>query len=252
MNEYTLFILGNGRKGCLERTVASWEKNLIDQPKHKIIFDDSGNQDYREYLKKRFGDRFTIVPIGDDIMGQIYGINFIYNYLNELDTDYIFELEEDWVLFRPLEIKNLIEILDSNQNIVQVRVPRTPWTELDFYSGSHTSYFLSMDESKSCFIKYNGLSWYEWRGPYWFWSHNPSLYRKSVTILPYPGEGDHEDHEMKFGFNLLEQNKDAVIAIYGENVYDAYIYHIGTIDENVQNGMAAIDYKDIIVETIIR
>jgi hypothetical protein len=251
MKDYTLFILGNGRKGCLERTVASWETNLIDKPKHKIIFDDSGNQLYREYLNKRFGDRFTIVPIGDIPMGQIYGINFIYNYLREIDTDYIFELEEDWLLFRPLKMQDLIEILDSNQNIVQVRVPRTPWTELDLYNGSTISHFLSMKDSKASLIKHNKLSWYEWRGPYWFWSHNPSLYRKSITNLPYPGEGD-QHHEMQFGCNILEQNKDAVISFYAENTYDAYIYHLGTRDKRLQNGMSAVDYKDIYVESIIR
>ena len=232
-SDYTLFILGNGRKGYLERTIHSWETNLIEKPKNKIIFDDSGNNEYLNYLTEKFGNRYKIVQVGDKPMGQAYAMNFIYDYLSKLDTDYFLQLEEDWILLRPIAISKLINILKDNHNVLQVRLPRTIVNLEDLKYGSTTGRLVnSGGTSRSTFRTKNDESWYEWRGDLWFWSHNPSVYHRNILSKIYPVSGMY-DHERTFGINLLNENKDYLIAIYSSNLYDAYVHHIGMHDDNV-------------------
>lgn len=234
MINYTLFILGNGRKPYLERTIHSWEMNLIGKPKHQIIFDDSGDEEYRAYLNKKFGNRYVIVPIGDKPMGQVYAINFIYKYLKDVDADYIFELEEDWVLFRKLDISKLINILEQDENITQVRVPRTITSTHDMKYGSTISFQLNEPTAKHRFVSHKDGGWYEVRGRLYFWSHNPSIYRKSMINHTYPESGA-TDHEYTFGIQLFNENKKYKAAYYASNMYDAYIEHIGLHDQDLLN-----------------
>lgn len=241
LSDYTLFILGNGRKGYLERTIHSWETNLIEKPKHKIIFDDSGNNDYLNYLTEKFGNEYKIVQISDKPMGQVYAINFIYKYLSKLDTEYFVELEEDWILLRPIAVSKLIAILKDNHNILQVRLPRTIVNIEDLKYGSTTARLIDSDHTSILnFITKDYESWYEWRGDMWFWSHNPSVYHKSMLSKIYPDSGIY-DHEKTFGINLLNENKDFVIAIYSSNIYDAYVHHIGIHNNNVLKYIESFD-----------
>lgn len=240
MLNYTLFILGNGRRPYLERTIHSWELNLIGAPKHKIIFDDSGDKEYREYLNKKFGNRFLIVPIGDEPMGQVYAINFIYKYLQDIDTEYIFELEEDWVLFRKLDMSKLINILEQDQNILQARVPRTITSMHDMKFGSTINFQLHDHTAKYRFVSNRGESWYELRGRLYFWSHNPAMYRKSMTKYTYPENGA-TDHEYTFGIQLFKENKKYKVAYYASNIYDAYIEHIGIHDKDLMSYASEFD-----------
>jgi hypothetical protein len=233
--------LGNGRKGYLERTIHSWETNLIEKPTNKVIFDDSGNNEYIDYLTEKFGNEYKIVQIADKPMGQVYAMNFIYEYLSKLDTDYFLQLEEDWVLLRPIAISKLINILKDNNNILQVRLPRTIVNLEDLKYGSTTGRLINSDNtSKSAFITKNDESWYEWTGDLWFWSHNPSVYHRDILSKVYPNSGVY-DHERTFGINLLNENKDYLIAIYSSNLYDAYVHHIGIHDNNVLKYIESFD-----------
>ena len=89
-NSYTMFILTSGRHGYLDRTIMSWELNLLDQPKYKIIFDDSGDERFYQYLQKKYSDRFLIVKIDKDQVGQKRAVQFIFDYVSKLDAQYTF------------------------------------------------------------------------------------------------------------------------------------------------------------------
>jgi hypothetical protein len=222
---YCLFILGNGRKGYLERTIASWEANLVENPEHRIIFDDSGDAEYVEWLNETYGDRYQIIAIGEESMGQKYAIQFIFDTLKELDIDYFVQLEEDWMLFRPINISEIIEVMEQNKNVVQMRIPRTIWYAdyhvLDINAGSLLNYHLNLAGTNN--RKHS--KWYSWRGDFYFWSHNPNVFSKSVLENSYDIKTV-SDHEKDFGRSLME-NKNAVVGFWAENPYDAYITHIG-------------------------
>ena len=230
--DFCWFVLGSGRKGYLERTIASWRVNLIEIPKYKIIFDDSGDRKYVSWLNETFGDEFKVVPIGKKQMGQSRAMRFIFDYVKKLDVEYFLEVEEDWMLFRPLSIKGIVSALDSNSNIVQMRIPRTIWystdATVDLNFGSLLMYFLSIPESTS--RKVND-QWFEWRGDWYFWSHNPNVFKKSICETVY-NISNAENHEMAFGLQLLE-NINATVGWWATNPYDGYVTHIGIRDDQL-------------------
>lgn len=232
---YCWFILGNGRGRYLERTVASWEANLHGEPDYKIIFDDSGNQEYREWLNNKFGDRFIIMPISETNVGHSEAINFIFKTLQQLKVDYALEVEEDWMLNRPLRVFEIIASMKKNKHITQMRIPRTIWYEYnghtdDIEYGSLLKQYSDIDTP----TKSKG-KWYEFRTTRYFWSHNPSIFPVSICNVNYPHTGIGSEYD--FGISLLEENEDYTFGYWAKNLYDSYVTHIGYHDKFLRNGL---------------
>jgi hypothetical protein len=236
MFKFCWFVLGNGRKGYLERTIASWESNLIGDVEHKIIFDDSGDAKYTEWLNKSFGDRFKIVPVGAKPVGQVAALGFIFKYIKELDVDYVIQLEEDWMLNRPLDISRIATVLHNDPNILQMRIPRVVWyapyNVVDIKAGSILLHHINIPGTASSLRNNNQDTWYEWRGDFYFWSHNPNVFSKKILDEGY-GPALGKKHELSFGKILMDKYPDGVSGFWASNPYDAYINHIGFRDEGL-------------------
>ena len=240
MLKFCWFILGNGRKGYLERTIASWESNLIGDVDHKIIFDDSGDAKYVDWLNKTFGDRFKVVPVGEKSLGQTAALGFIFKYIKELDVDYVLQLEEDWMLNRPLDISRIATVLRDNPNILQMRIPRVVWYAPyhleDIYYGSGLLHNVNLPGTKTKFCSNDQDSWYEWRGDFYFWTHNPNLFGKKILDESYESITN-EYHEHSFGQLLLKKYPKGSSGFWARNPYDAYVNHIGIRDDALLAGL---------------
>jgi hypothetical protein len=240
MFKFCWFILGNGRKGYLERTIASWESNLIGDADHRIIFDDSGDAKYVDWLNKTFGNRFKVVPVGEKSLGQTAALGFIFKYIKELDVDYVLQLEEDWMLNRPLDILRIATVLRDNPNILQMRIPRVVWYApyhlADLHHGSSLLQYMNLPRTKTEFRANGQDSWYEWRGYSYFWSHNPNVFGKRILDESYESitEPNHEQH---FGTLLLKKYPKGASGFWAKNPYDAYVNHIGIKDNDVLDGL---------------
>jgi hypothetical protein len=236
--DYAWFILGNGRKGYLERTIASWESNLVDKPKHCYIFDDSGNDSYIDWLRQSYSDRFTIVPVGSKPVGQAIGMDLIFSTMSSLDVDYFLGIEEDWMLFRPISILEIIKTLESHNDILQMRIPRTIWHSeyhrLDLDAGSLLLHHLN--DPKAQVVK-KQKNWFEVRSHFYFWSHNPSVFHRRVLGNKYPNT---KSHEYDFGIGLLNKYRKGVVGFWATNPYDAYITHIGLRNEELLQSLPSL------------
>jgi hypothetical protein len=236
MFKFCWFILGNGRKGYLERTIASWESNLVGDVEYKIIFDDSGDAKYVDWLKRSFGDRFMVVPIGAKSVGQVGALGFIFQYIKQLDVDYVLQLEEDWMLNRPLDISRIAIALQGNPEILQMRIPRVVWYApyhlADIEAGSQLLHQTNLPKTKTKLRSNDQDSWYEWRGDFYFWSHNPSVFSKKILDERYDSiTGDY--HEHAFGKLLMKKYPNGTSGFWARNPYDAYINHIGIRDDDL-------------------
>lgn len=230
----TLFILGNGRSGYLDHTIRSWKENLITEPEFQIIFDDSGDKDYIKYLNDRYGSAFRIVPVAEGSVGQQKALSFIFNYLKKIDTDFYLQLEEDWVLNRPLELSGITDVLSDNPNILQMRIPRTIWyTEKHYFDLMYGGHMSWQKEGKPGGLveRSDGYcSWFEKRSTSYFWSHNPNVFGKQILNYKYPESRGNIDHEQLFGLNLLKKSPKHVIGYWAQNLFDTYVTHIGYHD----------------------
>jgi GR25 family glycosyltransferase involved in LPS biosynthesis len=229
-DEYAMFIVGNGRKGYLERTIASWEANLVGQPKAKIIFDDSGDHEYVAWLNKKYGKSYTVVPIPNAPAGHAKVMQFIFEYLKSLPISFFLQLEEDWMLFRPIDIQKIISVLKSNKHIIQMRIPRTIWHseyhDLDIKAGSLLAHHIGMKNTKTRIKD----GWYEWRGDYYFWSHNPNVFHKDILQFDYDNVNR---HEYEFGLKVFKGSHSNYCGWWASNIYDGYVTHIGIRDEKL-------------------
>lgn len=221
---YVWVILGNGRARYLERTVASWEANLLDPPRRRVIFDDSGDDGHFAWLRSTYGDRFDVLRVGEEALGQRKAIQAVFDYVKGLDVDYVLFVEEDWALFRPLRVADIMAALEANPHVLQMRIPRTIWHadyhKLDLQYGSIFLYHASRPGS----ITAKRDRWYEWRGGFYFWTHNPSVFRAEVCSVRYGPPGNHEQN---FGKRLLSRFPTGVSGFWASNPFEGYVTHIG-------------------------
>lgn len=241
---FLFYVIGNGRKGYLERTIASWEFNLADKPKYKVIFDDSGNSEYRDWLNKKFGNKFEIFPISDINVGHNVATNIIFDYIRNLDIDYVLQVEEDWILNRELNVAEIIKTMDYNPDILQMRIPRTAWYSDGYFddikSGSLVLRYINDLGSQYSFLDNR---WYKIRNYNYFWSHNPCIFNKKIAYENYGDLEIYKDkyihnkenfyHEYNFGIYLFNKYPNSSFGYWAKNPFDSYVTHIGIHNDNL-------------------
>lgn len=234
--KFSIFFLTNGRYGYLQRTVASWQTNLESEPQHRIIFDDSGDEEYFKKLKLEYAKDFEVVQIRNNTNGQPGALKFIFRYLKSKRSDYFLMVEEDWILFRQTKVEEMIDVLEKNKHIVQMRLPRAGVET----AGSTLKRLL--DAEKALWSKHK--NWFEWQGPRYFWTHNPNIFPRHILAEEYP-QAPGIPHELEFGLNLLKKYPNARSAFWANNIYDAYVLHIGFRNDELLKRleMNKIDYK---------
>lgn len=242
---FVVFFLGNGRRGYLERTIASWQANLKEKPYKQIIFDDSGKHEYFNSLSQKYSKDFEVVEITNNAMGHAGAMKFIFSYLKQIDVDYFVQVEEDWMLFRELPVSEIMDTLENNKHLSQMRLPRAVWYNPQYYKDIESGSLLKnhLDLPGVSWLKKD--KWFEWRGPRYFWTHNPSVFHRSILDNDYPQILTHGQHEGEFGKMLLDKNPEYMSGFWATNIYDAYILHIGFYDSKLLERLnnTSIDYK---------
>lgn len=113
------------RPGLLERTYSSFNENLFGRLPHDyrviINIDPVGNMKYGpEAVIKVAQSFFNNVTFNVTESG-----NFAKAWRwcwNQVDADYVFHLEEDWLLLRPVNINHMIKILNTNKSLATLRM----------------------------------------------------------------------------------------------------------------------------------
>jgi hypothetical protein len=195
MPKILLAILTAGRKDCLDVTIESLNKNLYGSISEKIIFDNSVDSDiaYEGYQ--------TVKTPKDELpYGQIRhskAVSFMFNYIKNLDIDYVVFFEEDWELVVPVFVDDLCSKLDDS--LSQARLSRL--NNYDYPEIKEPGEFVRIDYKD---VDYK-FSW------------NPCVFSKDLANNSYPNS---EGHELIFGKNL---SKDFLVYGYPNEV----VKHLG-------------------------
>ena len=221
--DITWTILTDGRKDLIERTIPSWEQNVAGQFNGKFIIDDSGDPGYREWLAKTFKN-FEIVPVKKQRSGYINAMRKVFEVARSNGNPYIFHLEDDFVLNKPVNLNDLSHVLDKKNYLTQISLLRQPWYEVEIEAGGVLQVFKK--QRKRIYAKRMGdKQWLEHR---FFWTCNPSVFPLWVAEREWPKGGF---SEAKFGMELFE-NPDLWSGVWGRLNTPYYIEHIGSY----QNG----------------
>lgn len=170
MKDITLVLTSCGRFDLLDRTLASIGSSTLSSLSSKIIIDDSGNASAKDYFSK-YDSSWKII-INEENLGQPKSVDKAYSFVT---TPYIFHCEDDWH-FDSVPLEECLDVLNSREDLLQVTFRQScPHPEEDIQlTPSGTPYRL----------KVSG-----WRGQWYGFSYNPSVFRKAAyeEIKPYSG-----------------------------------------------------------------
>lgn len=216
-----LLVMTDGRRHCIDRAIPAAIEHLGGEFSHRIIHDDSADEEYREWLAERF-PRFTILG-GFDRRGFGGAIQAAWENLIHLrNARFVFHLEDDFILRRPVDLRQLMRALDTHPYLMQIALLRQPVNQQERQAGG----VIEQHPDSYITVRWKELAWREHRR---FWTTNPSLYPIQLCHLGWP-DGPHS--EGMFGLKLFASDSSLRSAFWGES--GEWVEHIG--DERVGTG----------------
>jgi hypothetical protein len=219
-----LFVRTDGRLQYIERAIPSALAHLHGPIARKVIFDDSGDDDYFLWLRRFIRDGFTLVR-GEGRSGFGGSVRQAWAWLEANTAEpWLFELEDDFVFNRDVDLNRMVRVLSMRPYLAQLVLKRQPWNPQERAVGGiieqHPGDYVDCCDDA-------GARWCEHRR---FWSTNPCLYRRAVMQAGWP-EGDYS--EGRFGLGLLESGfgdvapEDVRFAFWGAKAEPPAVEHIG-------------------------
>jgi len=182
MSNVTVVITSCNRFDLLNKTIESFNK-YNTYPIHEfIIIDDTGTEESKKVLQTIYGDQYTLL-FNIPKLGQLKSIDKAYSIV---ETDYIFHMEDDWEFYDRSFIEKSMEILESNESVLQV------WLRHEIDGIVHKP---NKEQPNYWYWNNQSYVWYpvkKERGLNGF-SFNPHLCRKSDCFKPYAEIGKEND-----------------------------------------------------------
>lgn len=209
----TLLVFTDGRRDCLERTLASFDESIDPRQIHRrVIVNDCPDPDFRRWVQALDFD--VHVPPLTHKRGFAGAIVAGWNAVG--DTDHVFHLEDDFVFTRHVDIKAITAILNQNPHLAQMALRRQAWNDAEKAAGGIIELHPTDYSDRS-----NGAhTWLEHR---LFFTTNPSVYPSSLTERSWPSVQYSE------GVFSRELFKDPNVAsgYWGSRKDEPWVIHIG-------------------------
>lgn len=211
-----LLVMTDGREHIFD-TIPSAEANLGGPIVSRIIHDDSGDPEFTARLRETFPDWLVVRTPGRSGFGG--AIRSAWAALRELtEAPFIFHLEDDFTFNRPVELLEMVAVLDRRPHLVQLALRRQPWNASELAAGG--------------IVEMHPADWVEhfdgervWLESARNFTTNPCLYRRALLDHDWP-EGT--ETEGRFGIGLLAADPDTRFGFWGARDSGEWVRHIGT------------------------
>lgn len=216
-----LLVITDGRRHCIEQTIPSALENLHGPITSKVIFDDSGDSDYNEWLG-RFASWKIVRGAGRSGFGG--AIRSAWRHLASIDEPFIFHLEDDFTFNRPVRLTDMASVLVKRPYLAQLALRRQPWNDSERAAGGIVEMW---PEEYAEHQTRDGCAWLEHR---LFFTTNPCLYRRQLLAEDWP---TCEASERQFTHQLLAEGFDGVtgddvrFGFWGARDSGEAVYHVG-------------------------
>lgn len=225
-----LLVMTDGRDDCLGEAIGSAHATLTAPgvcaaaPRgrfdHLVIHDDTGNPAHRAELAERF-PQFTV--IGSDRAGFGGAIRNAWRFLRAApDVEWIFWLEDDFRITRPVDLPALMRVMDGFPYLAQIALERQPWNDIERAAGGILEQHPDSWESVAIGATGRGDA-HIWREHRRFFTTNPCLIRRSLLDREWP-EGS--ESEGRFGIDLFAEDPQTRCAFWGAQG-EQWCEHIG-------------------------
>lgn len=221
MPKIVLGVIGNGRKDLLAQTIAAAEDFIDHEFDDKIMINDAPSPEYNAYLEQTYGDRFRVIS-HDKNMGLSGSVQSLWMMSQMIKADYIFHLEEDFVVNKPITLQPMLDLLEINWSLAQVSLKRQAVNGEESQAGGFMQ--LHPERYKSEFVWSNNGKEVYWVEQNWLFSLNPCLYPIEITRVGWPQGGG----EREFTNRLIAERPQTKFAILGKKEDPPLVTHIGS------------------------
>lgn len=211
-----LLVVTDGRQHCIEEAIPSAREQLRGPITRRVLYDDSGDDEYRDYLRQRFSE-FELVfhPAGRQGFGG--AIRTAWRHLRLCREPYIFHLEDDFTFNSSVDLMGMANVLERFPHLAQLALRRQPWNDEERAAGG-------IVESHPDDYVEHGWEGYRWLEHRRFFTTNPSLYPRALCAREWP---DTEHSEGVFTHQLLV-HPELRFAFWGGRDSGEAVTHIGT------------------------
>lgn len=221
MSGIAIVIVTDGRRDCLERTVASlqwaWGDNAVDRI---VVVDDSCDREHWEWIDRHLAMYERVRHMRK--MGFGGAIQSAWREVG--GSDFIFHLEDDFIFNEPIDVVGMCGVLNVETDVAQMALKRQPWSPEEIEVGG----FMEQHPEDYHDRVTMGHCWCWQRR---FFTTNPSFYRGSLTLRGWPNGPESEG---RFGLQLLADQPEAKFGFWGHKADPPRIHHIG--EERVGSG----------------
>lgn len=211
-----LLVVTNGRRDCISATIPSAEANLAGPITQRVIFDDSGDDGYRDWLAEEFPEFLLLRhPAGPQGFGG--AIRTAWQFLGATDARFVFHLEDDFTFERPVDLAAMASVLDACPRVVQVALRRQAWSAAEVAAGGVVEQH--PDDYRDAVLGAHPVLLHRR-----FFTTNPSLYRRDLCQRGWPA-GRHS--EGRFALDLFTEDPERVAAFWGARTDAPWVHHIG-------------------------
>lgn len=214
-----LLIITDGREDYLRQTVPSARSHLVGPITERVMYDDTGDDTYRDQLRAEYPD-FTHINAGPR-QGFGGAIRSAWAHLAwHSQAQYVFHLEQDFTFNRQVDLDMMRLVLVDQPNLVQLALRRQAWNDVEKAAGGVVECQPDEYSERDCPCGC-GASWLEHR---LFFTTNPSLYRMDlVRKHPWPRS---DRSEGKFTAELVKSPK-VRFGYWGARDSGEWVRHIG-------------------------
>lgn len=127
---YLLTILTNGRQTCLERALHAFAQHVDPLPAEVFVMDDGG-QTGGAFIQATLAATLPGVPYAweDSFvpLGMCRAHAHCWHAAKATELPWVFHLEDDLVVLRPLDLEAIAATLDAQPHLAQMALVRAPW-----------------------------------------------------------------------------------------------------------------------------
>jgi len=209
---YALALLTSpGREDCLERTLASFERNVRPRPSELVCHVDGGGR----LPPLLYGSEAWTGVAGGRRRGFCEATATLWWLAAESSCPWVFWLEDDFELVRAVDLTALARVLLGEPHVAQMSLCRQAVNSEEIAAGG-----LVASRPGAYVRRGSAAAWLEHRE---YWTTNPSLFRTQLArSFPWPTE---QHCEGVFTHGLLASLPATSFGVWG--VGDVWAEHIG-------------------------
>lgn len=209
----TLMVMTDGRLDYLARSLTTVNR-LHGDITRRVLHDDTGDDDYRDYLRDLYPDW--------EVIGTPQRAGFAGAYRSAWaqlagTCDYLLSTEDDFVFTRDVDLTAMAAVLaDRHPHLAQLALRRQPWNDAEKAAGG------IVEQSPDDYPEHRDEhgEWLEHRR---FFTTNPSLIPAWVLRRPWPTGPNSEG---RFGVALFTDPAKRA-GFWGSKSSGEWVQHIG-------------------------